>query len=93
MKMMNEIVNNLVAKCQQLPDADLDILRAAIMREWDDRKDREKKAAWARVCEAITQYTAKHGTISVSDYNDGATVELYHGCFTFSQYGDIEVGA
>lgn len=90
---MNETLDSLFAKCQQLPDEDLSILYTALVKEWNDRKDREKKAAWARVCEVITHYTANHGVIRVSDYNDGATVELCHGYFTFSQYGDIEVGA
>ena len=90
---MNEIVNNLVAKCQQLPDEDLGVLLSAMMREQKERDCKKQKEAWARVCEAITHYTANYGSITVADYNDWDTVALHHGQFTFGAYGDIEVGA
>ena len=92
---MNETVNNLFAKCQQLPDEDLGVLLSAMMREQKDRDCRAQRAAWARVCDAITDYTSKFGDISVADYRDDEDViiPLYHGQFTFSEYGDIEVGA
>lgn len=90
---MNETLDNLFAKCQQLPDKDLGVLLSAMMREQKDRDCKKHKAAWARVREAIEHYTANYGNISVSDYNDGNTIVLQHGFFAFSEYGDIEVGA
>lgn len=92
---MNGTLDNLFAKCQQLPDGDLEVLCGAIMKEWEDRKDKEKKAAWARVCEAIAHYTANFGYIRVADFSGDEETEicLYHENFTFSKYGDIEVGA
>ena len=92
---MNETLDNLFAKCQQLSDGDLDVLRGAIMKEWENRKDKEKKAAWARVCEAIAHYTANFGNIRVADYcgDEDTEICLYYGQFAFSEYGDIEVGA
>lgn len=92
---MNETVNNLFAKCQQLPDEDLGVLLSAMMREQKDRDCRAQRAAWQRVCDAITDYTSKFGNISVADYtgDEDVIIPLYHGQFTFSEYGDIEVGA
>lgn len=92
---MNETLNNLFAKCQQLPDTDLGVLLSALMREQKERDCRKQKAAWARVCEAITHYTANYGNIRVADFcgDDDTEICLYHGRFTFSEYGDIEVGA
>ena len=92
---MNETLDTVFARCQQLPDEDLGVLLSALMREQKERDCRAQKAAWARVCEAITYYTSKFGDISVADYRDDEDViiPLYHGQFTFSEYGDIEVGA
>ena len=92
---MNEILNNLFAKCQQLSDDDLETLFNGMLTERQSRQDREQKAAWARVREAITNYTAKYGNIRVADFCGDENVEicLYHGQFAFSEYGDIEVGA
>ena len=90
---MNETLDKLFAKCQQLPDTDFGVLLSAMMREQKERDCREHKAAWTRVCEAITNYTAKFGNISVNNSNNGNTVILEHGFFTYSEYGDIEVGA
>ena len=92
---MNETLDNLLAKCQQLPDGDLEILLSAIMREQEDRDCRARKAAWAKVCEAIMHYTDKYGYIRVANFSGDEDTEiyLYHGQFTYSEYGDIEVGA
>jgi hypothetical protein len=92
---MNETLDKLFTKCQQLPDTDLGVLLSALMREQKERDCRKKKAAWARVCEAITHYTANYGNIRVADFSGDENVEitLYHEQFDFSEYGDIEVGA
>lgn len=92
---MSETLDNLFAKCQQLPDTDLGVLLSALMREQKERDCRAQKAAWAKVCEAITNYTANYGNIRVGDFCGDEDMEicLCHGQFAFSQYGDIEVGA
>lgn len=92
---MNETLDNLFAKCQQLPDGDLDVLRGAIMKEWENRENKKKKAAWSKVCEAIAHYTANFGYIRVADFcgDEDTEICLYYGQFAFSEYGDIEVGA
>ena len=92
---MNESLNNLFFKCQQLPDADFGVLLSAMMREQKDRDCRAQKAAWARVCDAINNYVADFGNIRVADFCSDENVEitLQHGQFAFSEYGDIEVGA
>jgi len=92
---MNETLDDLFAKCQRLPDEELGILLSAVMREQKERDCRAQKKAWAKVCDAIAHYTANFGNIRVADFSGDEDVEihLYHGQFTFSEYGDIEVGA
>lgn len=92
---MNETLNNLFAKCQQLPDTDFGVLLSAMMREQKERDCKKQKAAWASVREAINHYIAHYGNIRVVDFSDDEDTEiiLHLGGFTFSEYGDIEVGA
>ena len=92
---MNETLDNVFAKCQQLPDDDLGVLLSALMREQKERDCKKQKAAWARVRDAISCYTANYGNIRVADFSGDENIEivLHHGQFAFSEYGDIEVGA
>lgn len=87
---MNEVLNNLFAKCQQLPDADLGVLLSALMREQKERDCRAHKAAWQRVEEALTAYIKDYGDVIVNDNRDGDGVVLSHGSWT-SSLGLIEV--
>lgn len=88
---MEETLDNLFAKCQQLSDDEFETLLNGMLTEQKNRQDRDKKAAWAKVCEAIMHYTANYGNIKVTDlYSD---IVLCHGQYVFSEYGDIEVGA
>jgi len=93
--MINETLDNLFAKCQQLSDEDFEILLSAMKREQQERDTKVQKEAWSRVCEAVAYYTANYGNIRVADYSGDENVEicLYYGQFAFSEYGDIEVGA
>ena len=88
--MMNEILNNLFAKCQQLPDTDLGVLLSALMREQKDRDCRAQKAAWQRVVDALTSYIKDYGDVIINDNRDGDGVVLTHGGWTYS-LGLIEV--
>ena len=92
---MSETLDNVFAKCQQLPDEDFGVLLSALMREQKERDCKKQKAAWARVTDAIKNYTANYGNIRVADYcgDENVEITLYHGQFAFSEYGDIEVGA
>ena len=88
-------LDNLFAEYQKLPDADFEVLFSAMLREQKERNFRVRQAAWVKVCEAITYYTANYGSIRVADFSGDEDTEifLYHGQFAFSEYGDIEVGA
>lgn len=92
---MNETLDNVFAKCQQLPDEDLGVLLSALMREQKARDCKKQKAAWNNVIDAVKHYTAIYGNIRVADFSGDENVEivLHHGQFAFSEYGDIEVGA
>ena len=90
-----DTLDKVFAECKKLPDEDFGVLLSALMREQKERDCREKKAAWARVCEVIKNYTSKFGNIRVADFCGDEDIEivLHHGQFAFSEYGDIEVGA
>lgn len=92
---MNETLDNLFAKCQQLPDTDFGVLLSAMMREQKERDCRAQKEAWQKVVEAVRHYTANFGNIRVADCcgDDENVICLHHGQYAFSEYGDIEVGA
>lgn len=88
-------LDKMFADCQQLSDEDFGVLLSALMREQKERDCREKRVAWNKVVDAVRHYTANYGNIRVADYCGDEDVEivLHHGQFTFSEYGDIEVGA
>lgn len=92
---MDETLDTMFAEYQKLSDVDLGVLINGLLTEQKNRQDREKKAAWAKVCEAIAHYTANFGNIRVADFSGDEDTEiyLYYGQFAFSEYGDIEVGA
>ena len=81
---MNETLDNLFAKCQQLSDEDLDILFSAIRQEKTERDTKLQKAAWNRVVEAICFYNRVYGDIIITDNRDGDRVVLEHGSWTCS---------
>jgi hypothetical protein len=87
---MNETLDNLFARCQQLPDADFGVLLSAMMREQKERDCRAQKAAWQRVVESLTSYIKDYGDVIVNDNRDGDGVVLSHGSWTCS-LGLIEV--
>ena len=87
---MNETLDNLFAKCQQLPDKDLRVLLSAMMREQDERNCREQKAAWQKVVEALMLYIKNYGDILITDNRDGDGVVLSLGGWT-DTLGLIEV--
>ena len=86
-------LDEMLAEARTLNDGDLEVLIQTLNREQTERKNKERKLAWAQVCSAIAHYTAQFGCIRVADVNDDEEICLYHGQFAFSEYGDIEVGA
>ena len=88
--MMNETLDNLFAKCQQLPDEELEILFGALRQEKVERDAKVQKAAWQRVEEALLFYIKDYGDIIISDNRDGDGIVLSHGDWTCSP-GLIEV--
>ena len=88
-------IDELCASARSLNDGDLEVLIQNLNREYTERQNRERKLAWAQVCSAISHYTAHFGCIRVADIAGemGEEICLHYGQFTFSEYGDIEVGA
>lgn len=92
---MNETVNNLFAKCQQLPNNDLGVLLSALMREQKDRDCRAQRAAWQRVVEALNDFMKEYGSVSVMRTGDQPcnALILRHKEFVSPAIGEIEVEA
>jgi hypothetical protein len=88
---MNETLDNLFAKYQQLSDEDFNILLGAMMKEKEARNTRAERAAWQRVCDAIECYINEYGYITITD--DDVETELWRGGYTTATIGKIEVGA
>ena len=87
---MNETLDNLFAKCQQLPDEELDVLFGAIKQEKAERDTKLQKDAWNRVVEAICFYNRVYGDIIITDNRNGDGVVLSHAGWT-APLGLIEV--
>ena len=87
---MNETLNNLFAKCQQLSDEDLQVLFNAISKEKIVRDTKAQKESWRRVIEALTSYIDDYGDIIITDNRDGDGIVLSHGSWTGSP-GLIEI--
>lgn len=93
--MKMQTVDNIFVQATKLSDDEFGVLLSAMMREQKQRDCKKQKEAWARVREAITHYTANFGNIRIADFcgDENVEINLYHGQFDFSEYGDIEVGA
>ena len=61
-------LDNIVAKCQQLSNDDLNIVVEELQKEQKSRKDKEQQAAWDNVFEVIKHYVNTYGDIVISDY-------------------------
>lgn len=64
---MNETLDNIYAKCQQLSDEEFGVLLSAMLTEQKNRKDKEQREAWNCVWEAICYYTSRFGDICISN--------------------------
>ena len=93
--MMNETLDNLFAKCQQLPDEEFNVLFAALRKEQEERKDRVAKADWQRVIDALNNFMKQYGCISVMRTGDQPcnALILRHHEFVSPDFGELEVEA
>lgn len=89
---MNETLDNVFAKCQQLPDEDFGVLLSALMREQKERDCRVKKAAWNRVINALVDYIHEYGPVIIEDNEDGTGITLREHQWTYGTLGVIDVG-
>ena len=92
---MNEILGDLFAKCQQLPDDELKVLLTAMTREQKERDCQARKIAWQRVIEALNNFMDEYGSISVMRTGDqpcNALILRYHE-FVTPTIGELEVEA
>ena len=89
---MNEVLNNIFAKCQQLPDGDIGVLLSALMREQKERDCRAKRAAWNKVVNALVDYIHEYGPVVIEDNEDGTGITLHENQWAYGTLGIIDVG-
>lgn len=92
---MNETLDTVFARCQQLPDEDFGVLLSALMREQKERNCRVQKAAWQRVVEALNDFMKEYGSVSVMRTGDQPcnALILRHREFVSPAIGELEVEA
>lgn len=61
-------LDEMLAKCQQLSNDDLNIVVEELQKEQKTRKAKEQQAAWDNVFEVIKHYVNTYGDIVISDY-------------------------
>ena len=92
---MNETLDNLFTKCQQLPDEDFGVLLSAMMREQKERDCRVQREAWQRVVKALNDFMKEYGSVSVMRTGDQPcnALILRHHEFVSPAVGELEVEA
>lgn len=82
----------LAKDAKTLTDIDLDYLLDKLQEEQDKRKADEARRDWQVVCEAIDNFTSKHGSLFVQESNNPLVVEgvnLLPGKYSTDEFGVI----
>lgn len=93
-KKVNPYVTTVVEHAKVLSDQELDYLIDKLYEEQEKRKDAERLADWKAVCDAIDNFTRKHGSLFVQENNNPLVVEgvnLLPGKYSADEFGVITV--
>ena len=93
-KMISSYAEALAKDAKSLSNLDLDYLLDKLQEEQDDRKADEARRDWQVVCEAIDNFTSKHGSLFVQENNNPLVVEgvnLLPGKYSTDEFGVITV--
>ena len=93
-KMVSSYAEALAKDAKALTDLDLDYLLDKLQEEQDNRKADEARRDWQVVCEAIDNFTSKHGSLFVQEHNNPLVVEgvnLLPGKYSTDEFGVITV--
>lgn len=91
-KIVSSYAEALAKDAKFLSNLDLDYLLDKLQEEQDARKDAEKLADWKTVCDAIDNFTRKHGSLFVQENNNPLVVEgvnLLPGKYSTDEFGVI----
>lgn len=91
---MSSYVKTLVGNAKALNNQELDYLLDKLQEIQDDRKADEARRDWQAVCEAIDNFTRKHGSLFVQENNNPLVVEgvnLLPGKYSTDALGVITV--
>ena len=93
-KMISSYAEALAKDAKSLSNLDLDYLLDKLQEEQDNRKADEARRDWQVVCEAIDNFTSKHGSLFVQECNNPLVVEginLLPGKYSTDEFGVITV--
>ena len=93
-KMRNTFTYDVIIGAKTLSDQELDYLLDKLYEEQEKRKDAERLADWKMVCDAIDNFTRKHGSLFVQEYNNPLVVEgvnILPGKYSTDEFGVITV--
>ena len=91
-KMRNTFTYDVIIGAKTLSDQELDYLIDKLYEEQEKRKDTERLADWKAVCDAIDNFTRKHGSLFVQENNNPLVVEgvnLLPGKYSTDEFGVI----
>lgn len=74
-KMISSYAEALAKDAKSLSNLDLDYLLDKLQEEQDNRKADEARRDWQVVCEAIDNFTRKHGSLFVQEHNNPLVIE------------------
>lgn len=93
-KMVSSYVEALAKDAKALNNQELDYLLDKLQEIQDDRKADEARRDWQVVCEAIDNFTRKHGSLFVQENNNPLVIEgvnLLPGKYSTDAFGVITV--
>ena len=92
--MRSTFTYDVIVGAKTLSDQELDYLIDKLYEEQEKRKDTERLADWKAVCDAIDNFTRKHGSLFVQENNNPLVVEgvnLLPGKYSTDEFGVITV--
>ena len=93
-KMVSSYAEALAKDARTLSNLDLDYLLDKLQEEQDSRKADEARRDWQVVCDAIDNFTRKHGSLFVQEHNNPLVVEgvnLLPDKYSTDEFGVITV--
>lgn len=92
--MISSYAEALAKDAKTLSNFELNYLLDKLQKERDERKADEARRDWQVVCEAIDNFTRKHGSLFIQEHNNPLVVEginLLSGNYSTDDFGVITI--